>query len=88
MISFLFAVELVPSNVDKLYRLLSDMNETKCYQLAKELRVYVAPSFQPDPGMRPIEGCMNSLDWTTGLDYWTGLLDSLKSVILHHFESR
>ena len=21
---------------------------------------------------------MNSLDWTTGLDYWTGLLDSLK----------
>ena len=20
---------------------------------------------------------MNSLDWTTGLDYWTGLLDSL-----------
>ena len=24
------------------------------------------------------DGCMNSLDWTTGLDYWTGLLDSLK----------
>ena len=26
-------------------------------------------------------GCMNSLDWTTGLDYWTGLLDSLKNVV-------
>ena len=26
----------------------------------------------------PSTGCMNSLDWTTGLDYWTGLLDSLK----------
>ena len=22
-------------------------------------------------------GCLHSLDWTTGLDYWTGLLDSL-----------
>ena len=21
-------------------------------------------------------GCIYSLDWTTGLDYWTGLLDS------------
>ena len=21
-------------------------------------------------------GCLYSLDWTTGLDYWTGLLDS------------
>ena len=20
-------------------------------------------------------GCLYSLDWTTGLDYWTGLLD-------------
>ena len=20
-------------------------------------------------------GCLNSLDWTAGLDYWTGLLD-------------
>ena len=35
-----------------------------------------------------INGCMNSLDWTTGLDYWTGLLDSLKNVVLHHFESK
>ena len=23
------------------------------------------------------KGCIYSLDWTTGLDYWTGLLDSL-----------
>ena len=23
-----------------------------------------------------MQGCLNSLDWTTGLDYWTGLLDS------------
>ena len=22
------------------------------------------------------KGCLYSLDWTTGLDYWTGLLDS------------
>ena len=22
------------------------------------------------------KGCIYSLDWTTGLDYWTGLLDS------------
>ena len=22
----------------------------------------------------------------TGLDYWTGLLDSLKNVVLHYFE--
>ena len=21
------------------------------------------------------QGCLYSLDWTTGLDYWTGLLD-------------
>ena len=28
--------------------------------------------------LTPQNGCMNSLDWTTGLDYWTGLLDSLK----------
>ena len=25
---------------------------------------------------RNINGCIYSLDWTTGLDYWTGLLDS------------
>ena len=37
---------------------------------------------------KELAGCMNSLDWTTGLDYWTGLLDSLKNVVLHHFESR
>ena len=23
-----------------------------------------------------MNGCLHSLDWTTGLDYWTGLLDS------------
>jgi len=24
------------------------------------------------------DGCLYSLDWTTGMDYWTGLLDSPK----------
>ena len=29
-------------------------------------------------------GCIYSLDWTTGLDYWTGLLDSpLTQKIMH-----
>ena len=27
-----------------------------------------------------MEGCIQSLDWNTGLDYWTGLLDS---AVLH-----
>ena len=26
-------------------------------------------------GTDPNSGCIHSLDWTTGLDYWTGLLD-------------
>ena len=30
----------------------------------------------PDLEVAAREGCLNSLDWTTGLDYWTGLLDS------------
>ena len=38
------------------------------------------------PGSPPdLAGWNNSLDWTTGLDYW---LDSLKNMVLHHFESR
>ena len=30
-----------------------------------------------DPGFKImiLKGCQQSLDWTTGLDYWTGLLD-------------
>ena len=26
--------------------------------------------------VKVVKGCPYSLDWTTGLDYWTGLLDS------------
>jgi len=26
--------------------------------------------------MKQMEGCIQSLDWTSGLDWWTGLLDS------------
>ena len=33
-----------------------------------------------DDGRRRVSlvgrACLNSLDWTTGLDYWNGLLDS------------
>ena len=90
MISFLFAVELVPSNVDKLYRLLSDMNEMKCYQLAKELRVDVAPSFQPDPGMRMIEAFFREIlrTWLSrenpkpSWDELTSALMDMKYVVL------
>ena len=32
---------------------------------------FVIENEQPLQG----KGCLNSLDWTTGLDYWTGLLD-------------
>ena len=32
--------------------------------------------FHGNPKEGEIDGCLNSLDWTTGLDYWTGLLDS------------
>ena len=35
-----------------------------------------------------VDGCLNSLDWTTGLDYWTGLLDwttGLMNIIKNHF---
>ena len=28
-------------------------------------------------GDERVDGCIQSVDWTTGLDYWTGLLDSL-----------
>ena len=32
--------------------------------------------------------CIQSLDWNTGLDYWTGLLDSVVLHILYHNISR
>ena len=32
--------------------------------------------FSPHGQIFPDEGCIQSVDWTGGLDYWTGLLDS------------
>ena len=32
-------------------------------------------SFIPSSALNLIHGFLYSLDWTTGLDYWTGLLD-------------
>ena len=32
-------------------------------------------SLSSNTSKRHLKGCLHSLDWTTGLEYWTGLLD-------------
>ena len=33
------------------------------------------------------KGCIQSLDWTSGLDWWTGLLDSDFFLFVFHFST-
>ena len=69
--------DLAPATRRKLLTYFDETRKTICLKIKMAIIVDVGSHFMKATYAFEGDGhgCIYSLDWTTGLDYWTGLLD-------------